>query len=104
MLRHTASQNNHTGLLGPHSHLIDLPDILDDIKHQIILVGVGKEHVADSTVCDGWAEHWDVVLVTPVVDAVGVVDFFAKSSDHFAWRPDNLLLDLFFSHFGENWQ
>lgn len=104
VFRNTSSQNQSTRLFGSHGDLVDFSDVLDDVEDEVVFVGVGEEHIADSAVGYGWAEYGDVVFVAPVVDALGVVDLFAEPSDHLARSPDDFLFDLLLIHLCKNRQ
>lgn len=71
VLHDPAAQDNHACPLGPMGNLVDAADVLDDIDFELQrrgLEGVEVEHVTKTTVCEGWAEDGNPVLVGPVVN------------------------------------
>lgn len=52
------------------------------------------QHVAETAVCQRWAEDGNVVLPRPVVDGSLVVDFLAEPVDDLAWCPVERLVCL----------
>ena len=65
-------------------------------------IRVEVDHVTDRPVDDGRREDGNVILVAPVVDAFGVVDFFPEAMDHFGGRPIDALLLLLLHHLVQN--
>lgn len=71
VLHQSAAQYNHARPLRPYRDCVDLPDILYDIDAQLLrrrLECVKVQHVAQTTICQCWAEDGDVVFPRPVVD------------------------------------
>ena len=52
------------------------------------------QHVAQASVCQRRAKHWNIVLPCPVVDGSLVVDLLAQTVDDFAWCPVQWLVCL----------
>ena len=103
MLDESATYNDHTALAGAKCQVVDLFDILHDVHNKSRMVDrVRVQTVAYCAVRDGRAEHWDVVLVAPVVDTLFGVDSLAKPADDFRGREDFLALFLLFMHCLDN--
>lgn len=64
MLAYPSSEDDDPRLLGADAHVVQPPDVRDNIDDELRvgLVGVEVDHVAERTVGQGGAEHGDVVL------------------------------------------
>lgn len=99
VLHHSSSDDNLTGLGSVLGNAVDGDDVLDQIDNQTgVHVGVEEEHVTNRTVGDGRAEHRDVVLCTPVVHGLLVVNALTHELDHLGRSPDVVLLLLLLQH------
>lgn len=97
---YTSSEDYCPGLFGLHANLRDFLMVLDDVKVEVIFVGVGEEDVSDSAVSDSRAEDWNVVLIAPIVDALLIVNLLAEPMNEFAGCPANVIFLLLFGHLG----
>mmetsp|Transcript_7044 Transcript_7044/g.14144 ORF Transcript_7044/g.14144 Transcript_7044/m.14144 type:complete len:398 (+) Transcript_7044:309-1502(+) len=100
VLDNATSEDDHTGLVGTGSSLVNATDVTNNVKDEvIILVGAEVEHVANAAVSDRRAIDGNVVLVGPVVNRLRVVDLLTKAVDHLARGPGDTLLKLLLVHF-----
>jgi hypothetical protein len=70
-----------------HSHLVDLPNVPNDVQNQIVFIRVGEEHVTDCSIRNRRTESWNIIFVAPVIYSVRTVNLLAESGNHFARCP-----------------
>ena len=79
-----------TGVDALHGELVNETKVTEDIYDETgSLVRVEKEHVAQTAVSEGRAQHRNIVLGRPVVDRLGVIDLLSKPVDDLT-RPNQL--------------
>ena len=99
MLHQATAEDDHPRLLGEESLVVDAVDILTDVYDQArVPVLLEEKHIADRAVSDGGAEDGNVVLVSPVIDRIRVVNLLPHPPNHLRWRPLRPLLTLLDEH------
>lgn len=90
MLDDATAQYDHPRPLGPHGNGVDLADVLYKIYPKLLGRGLERvkvQHVPEAAVRQRGAEDGYVVLPSPVVHRLLVVDLFTEAVDHLARRP-----------------
>ena len=80
VLDEAAAHDDHARVDAVHGELVDQPQVGQDVDHEArVPERVEEEHVPETPVRERGAEHGNVVLVSPVVDGILVVDLLPKS-------------------------
>ena len=66
MFTHSSTQYYHPRLFRLDRHIVQPPDIANDIEHEwfLRLVGVEIDHIAQRAVCQRRAEDWYIILLS----------------------------------------
>ena len=97
MFDDATSENNHAGLPGMDSRVVQFLDILNEIDYKtLILPRVEIDDITERTIRKSRAVDRDIVLPAPVVDRVLVVDPLSDAGDNLlrALKDTSLLLLL----------
>jgi hypothetical protein len=100
MFDDATSENNHAGLPGMDSRVVQFLDILNEIDYKaLILPRVEIDDITERTIRKSRTVDWDIVLPAPVVDRVLVVDPFSDAGDNLLRALKDTSLLLLFVHF-----
>ena len=97
VLHQSPTQDNHACPLCSDRNRVDLANVLYNVDTQLLwrrLERVKIQHVAQTSICESWAEDRDVVLPCPVVDRSLIVDLLAQAVDDLARGPVQRLVSL----------
>mmetsp|Transcript_6593 Transcript_6593/g.14353 ORF Transcript_6593/g.14353 Transcript_6593/m.14353 type:complete len:419 (-) Transcript_6593:4-1260(-) len=84
VLRQPSPDDDLAGRVAPHGQVVDPPNVPRDVEDEAgTLVRVEVDHVPDAPVREGRAEYRDVVLISPVENALVVVDLLPEAGDEF---------------------
>ena len=65
-----------------------MPEITEDIHHEAGMAKrVEEQHVTETAVSQGWTEHGDVILVSPVIYRVLMINLLPQPVDNLARGP-----------------
>lgn len=105
MLGQTCSEHQNTALSGGNADILNVGVVRVDVDNEtsVILKSIIlKECFSEVSISYGWAEYWNIVFGSPVVDTVRVVDSLSEELDQGTRSPNlaGIFLDLM--HFLEN--
>lgn len=99
MLDNTASEDNHSALLGLKGTIIEQTNVLHEINNKARLSPcLEVDDISESSVSEGRAEDIDIVLPAPVVDAVLIVNLLTDAGDNLRGCENGALILLLLMH------